>query len=383
MQLYGVGGWASPDSFLLMFTALSKLHTVRGHHRRFLDTCPKCIENTKNAGGIIKACRRHTDGARLEPSGNPLTSIKFQNYKKNRERQFREANYKPTVRQGLDIRLLIKMLIGHVSTNSLCGFRDYALTIIGLAVFNRSFELQSMTIDCTPVLDLIGELAPGIVDYIGIQFNEKVGDERTTRILWSNRKLMFLCPVTVIQWWCAVMRGYGITTGPMFPNDKTLKALEKKRLNKSATVVENEMTFDYNKFLRKFVDDVERYKSSDDPASYGTQSIRRTAVIIALLGDAAEGDLMKAARMDAMDTMQRYKQDAATLLELYKSQGIDFTSMVDKWRSPYTETLRGRTPEVSWNGILDNFVAKYPSAGDPTKITDTAELFRQGKEDWN
>lgn len=103
------------------------------------------------------------------------------------------------------------------------------------------------------------------------------------------------------------------------------------------------MAFDHSKYFRAFVDDVRRYASSDDTATYDTQSIRRTAVTIVLLGGAADGELMKAARTNAMDTMQRYKPDAATLLELYKSQGIDFRSMVDKWRSPYTETLRGRT----------------------------------------
>ena len=94
------------------------------------------------------------------------------------------------------------------------------MTLTGLAVFNRSFELQFMTFDGTPVLDLIGKLEPGIVDHIGIQFKEKVGDESTTRILWANRKSLFLSPLTVLLWWSCVMRSYDTTTGPMLPNNK-------------------------------------------------------------------------------------------------------------------------------------------------------------------
>ena len=233
------------------------------------------------------------------------------------------------------------------------------MLLCSVSAFLRDDDLKNLqVVDIIPQDSFI--LANGELDHIGLSVSGK-GElnsmVRLVLILWRNRHSELLNP---LNWLLLHFAHSGIRSGYIFPE-----------------------TVDYAYHIKRAL---LHCFPREDWSNSCTHIGKKTAYLIARLGNGEIGLISKAARNRTDDTVKAYDRDIATLHELWNSQGINFSHLVDDWRPQYLLLDRdGRTSnrlshlgtDASLNQTVDkvldewvgHFQRRYPHWNSSVKLS--------------
>lgn len=300
-EIYCTATWNDPGNADHFRAAINALHHARGHRHAYVEFCKDCkaLPNAQR----FKGCPNHPGDPRFRRTGNPVCSSKFENCLK----QIKKDGETYVIR-GCDQLMPgeLRQLGNYLrSSNNLKDLQTLTVKLVSVKAFLRADDLGIEMCHFHDDLSLVTDRG---VENICLTVKGKSDPAPVYLLLWCDDDCPDLCPVRHLLIYIFLA---GIKDGYLFCSVEELKERPIDGTMQTSITYENIKTrlqFLFSSILK------------NEEKILGVHSLRKTAYLLAKLGDGALSETMLAARHKSVINAMKYEKDAGLLRDLLQAQ---------------------------------------------------------------